>query len=319
MNDMLPEEQDLQYEELIALLRRVNLNPLFVDSRERTQILAQARARLFPTDPKASQLDTHEMQELGSLQSKPKTGRGAQYRRGRLVHLLNMLAAVLVIAALIGSAILLFGPRSPLHQDSSGAAPPRGPVSTPVVTLVKVPDLRGMSWQDAYRTATHAGFQLKSQDGSTAGVVVNQSPCPTCQASSGTTIEVQMQVQKATVPALPKNSQLATVEQILSSRGFTYRVVPDGTDPTLQPNTVSKIDPPSGSSVVQGSKISIYVVNYTNGTPAVAPSPSPTVKPSPTPDPTPKPSPSPSPTPKPSPSPSPTPSPSPSPSPSPGH
>ena len=118
------------------------------------------------------------------------------------------------------------------------------------------------------------------------------------------------------MPSLPKNSSLATVEQILISNGFTYTVIPDGTDPNLPPNTVSRISPPSGSSVVLGSKISIYVVNYANGAPVVTPPPLPTARPSPIPSPTPKPSPTPSPTP--SPKPSPTPSPIPSPTPDPG-
>ena len=55
MNDMLPEEQDPQFEELITLLRQADLNPPLIDPTEHAQILSQARARLFPTDSEVSQ------------------------------------------------------------------------------------------------------------------------------------------------------------------------------------------------------------------------------------------------------------------------
>ena len=50
MNDILPEEQDPEFEELITLLREADLNPPFIDSTEHAQIISHARARLFPTD-----------------------------------------------------------------------------------------------------------------------------------------------------------------------------------------------------------------------------------------------------------------------------
>jgi hypothetical protein len=126
MNDMIPEEQDPQYEEVIALLRRVNLNPLFVDSKERTQVISQARARLFHTEPEGStyeDIPSAKMRGLGSFPSKSKGRRDKQIGSGRLTHLLNVLAAVLVIAVLIGSALLIFGPWSPFRKDHTDTAP----------------------------------------------------------------------------------------------------------------------------------------------------------------------------------------------------
>jgi hypothetical protein len=131
MNDMLPEEQDPRFEELITLLQHVNLNPLFVDPTERSHILSQARARLFPTD---SEVSKPELSERVSFPSKPKALADKPPRQDRrLIHLVAMLAAVLVVAVLIGTTLLLFGPWSPLQKDRSGAAPPIGPVGTPVV------------------------------------------------------------------------------------------------------------------------------------------------------------------------------------------
>ncbi len=127
MNDMLPEEQDPQFEELITLLRHADLNPPLIDPTERAQILSRARARLFPTDPEASQpehMPAHEMQELGSLPSMPKARVDKQYRSGRFVRLLSVIAAVLVIGALIVTDLLIFRP-----WTSSTSRPPIRPVT----------------------------------------------------------------------------------------------------------------------------------------------------------------------------------------------
>jgi hypothetical protein len=126
MNDILPEEQDPQFEELITLLREADLNPPFIDPAEHAQIISRARARLFPTDYEVAQL---AVQEPGSLPSKSSVRRS---KHGQLIHLVNMLAAVLVVAALIGSVLLLFGPWSPLRQDRTGSVPHIGPVGVPV-------------------------------------------------------------------------------------------------------------------------------------------------------------------------------------------
>jgi hypothetical protein len=111
LDDMLPEEQDPQYEELIALLQRANLSPLVVDPAQRAHILSRARSRVMQVDPEVSiteHLPVPEIRELASLPSRPKARVDKQHRGGRLVHLLNELAAVLAVAALIGSALLIF-------------------------------------------------------------------------------------------------------------------------------------------------------------------------------------------------------------------
>ncbi len=238
----------------------------------------------------------------------PRSGAVPQNKRS--LRFVSIITVLILLATLILLGFSIYVGYNVFNNSKSG-------VPTPVVSLVKVPDLKNMTWADASSTATSAGFQLKSKDGRTDGVVLSQSPSAGLQASSGSTILVQMGVQKATVPTIPQNSSLATVEQILMSSGFTYTVQSDGTDPNLQPNTVSRISPTSGSSVPANTKITIYVVNYTNGTPAVTPASSPPAKPSPSPSPTPKPRPSPSPSPSPSPNPSPSPMPSPTPDPTP--
>lgn len=137
-DDLLPEEQDPQYEELIALLRQANLNPMLVDPTERAQLLARARGRLFQTDPEVStpeDIPVLEVSEFASFPSKPKALADKQHRGRRLIRLVNELVAVLVVIALIGSALLLFWHRLPSTGDHSRqvpTAPPIGPVGTPV-------------------------------------------------------------------------------------------------------------------------------------------------------------------------------------------
>ena len=222
----------------------------------------------------------------------------------------SFITILIVLATLILLAFSIYVAYRVVNSSKSA-------VPTPIVTFVQVPDLTGMTWQDALNTATNAGFKLTSQDGSKDGVVVSQAPIAGEKTTNGSTIEVVMKVQKSTVPAIPQNGSLATVELLLTNSGFTFTVQPDGTNPALQPNTVSRINPAPGTYVPANTKITIYVVNYTNGTPVAKPSPSPTAKPSPSPSPTAKPSPTPtpslSPTPTPNPSPSPTLDPTPTP------
>ncbi len=109
-DDMLPEEQDPEFEELITLLRQADL----IDPDEQAQVIANARDRLFP---RSHEITQHEMPELGSFPNKPGLHSGTS---GRLVRLINVIAAVLVVAALIGSALLLF---SPLREGLLGTTP----------------------------------------------------------------------------------------------------------------------------------------------------------------------------------------------------
>jgi Viral BACON domain len=135
MNDLLPEEQDPQFEELIMLLRQADLNPQIIDLSTHEQIISQARARLFHTEPEGStyeDLPTSKMSGLGSIPSKSKGRRDKQIGSGRLTHLLNVLAAVLVVAVLIGFSLLIFGPWSTLQRGRAGTTQSIGPVGTTV-------------------------------------------------------------------------------------------------------------------------------------------------------------------------------------------
>ena len=117
IDERQPEEQDPQYEELMTLLQKVNLDPRLVDPQERTHILSQARTRLFQANPeifKSEHRAAPALREPGSLPSKLTALAGKPLRGERLPHVLNMLAAVLVISVLFGASLLIFRYRQPL-------------------------------------------------------------------------------------------------------------------------------------------------------------------------------------------------------------
>ncbi|HLJ33880.1 MAG TPA: protein kinase [Ktedonobacteraceae bacterium] len=178
---------------------------------------------------------------------------------------------------------------------------------SPVVPGLPVPNLIGLSYQNALTAATNAGFKLQTS-GTTSGVVTKQSPPNGTNAASGSTIVVEFGPAPKKTVIVPNGLlgiPVTEAESMLTSAGIPYTLVHTHiTDPTKPQNYVAQVSPPSGQSIAVGSPVQLYVGNDTSVTPTVTPgvtpTPSPTTKPSPspTPSPTPSPSPSPSPTPK---------------------
>ncbi len=116
LDDLLPEEQDPQYEELITLLQQANHSATLVDLTRRAQTLARVRARLVHTDLKASFNGSLPVAAGGGLASppgKPEVRTGTQRPGRQFVRLLNALAAVLVVGALVGAMLLLLASHRP--------------------------------------------------------------------------------------------------------------------------------------------------------------------------------------------------------------
>jgi len=172
---------------------------------------------------------------------------------------------------------------------------------TPTPTTVIVPNLVGDTWQQALQEAGNAGLKLHSHDGNQSGVVSSQNPAAGLSEARNSTVDVQMGAgtvtPSVTVPANLANQPLGTVEQLLTNAGLNFTIQDAGVDTTRQPNTVIRVDPPGGAQVTPGATVTIYVVNYDHGTPAVTPTATPTPTPTPRPTPTPSPTPDPSPTP----------------------
>lgn len=172
------------------------------------------------------------------------------------------------------------------------------PTPTPTVTVqVSVPYLIGLSYQAAQTQAASAGFQLKVDNGLTSGIVKSQSPQPGDKAPKGSTIAVHLQAALI-IPDGLVGDTLSAAEAALTQAGisnYEEKTANPAIDPTKGPNIVVQVRPASGTIINGNSVVKLYVVNRTDITPTVAPTPTPTLAPTPTP--TPKPTPTPSPTP----------------------
>jgi len=234
-------------------------------------------------------------------------------RFASIITVLILLATLL----LLGFSIYLAAELNYIHIPGLNIS---NTTSTTVIDQFTVPDLRGLTYQDALTKAKSKGFVLQVPDGIMTGVVMNQSPLPNLLAAKGAAIIVKFGLATQPTVVVPPNlvgNTLSGAEQILNNAGILYNVRPAGLDSTKKQNIVSKVDPASGNSILKGEHIILYVVNYFDGTPTVTPNPSPeptatatataTATPTATPSPTPTVTPSPTPTATPDPVPDPTP------------
>jgi eukaryotic-like serine/threonine-protein kinase len=228
--------------------------------------------------------------------------------------------ASIVTALILLATLLLLGFSIYLAAQLGFVRLPWFGGSTPTPTIpaqIPVPDLRGKTYQDVFTIATNAGFKLKATNDITTGIVINQAPLPSQLALKGSAIQVTfgpVTQQTVVVPPNLVGNTLSGAEQILTNAGIRYFVQPDGTNPNNStPNIISKVDPPSGTTIRKDLTVILYVQNFTNGTPTVAPTldPTPTKNPTPTPTHTPTPTPTHTPTATPTNTPTPTPSPTP--------
>jgi len=114
-DDLIPEEGEERYKQLITLLWRGLREPAAISSPEQSQIVARVRERLTQADDLASRPEAMPVQQPGQTGSRPRARTSAQ--RARMLRLVNGLAAVLVVGLLVGASLLLF--RSSLHQNGA--------------------------------------------------------------------------------------------------------------------------------------------------------------------------------------------------------
>lgn len=233
---------------------------------------------------------TYTPQTMDSGSTRPfRPGVQPEVRGGRI--------AGIITALIILATLLLLGFSFYLAVYLGFINLPFTNTPTPTPTTVIVPNLVGDTWQQALQAAGNAGLILHSYDGNQGGVVSSQSPPAGRSEARNSTVDVQMgagtTTPSVTVPANLANQPLGTVEQLLTNAGLNFTIQDAGVDATRQPNTVIRVDPPGGAQVASGATITIYVVNYDHGTPAVTPTATPTPTPSPTPSPIPDPTPDP--------------------------
>src|SRR5713101_8100303 len=188
-------------------------------------------------------------------------------RESRLAALISVFI-LLATLGMLGFGILLTARLGFLPFSNGGGT------QTPVVTQRDVPDLRGMTYQEAQQTTTSQEFQLTSENG-TVGLVSDQSPRPPAKGNTGDTIVVRMDPHETKVPpaTVLVSTTLDQAEQSLLGAGLKFTVLSAGPH-AGGPNMVSRVAPAPGSIVAIGSTVTIYVWNLTpNSTPTVTPTP----------------------------------------------
>lgn len=128
-DDLLPEESDAQYNELIALLQQSYRKPTYEDPHGREQILVRVRDQLGISVAQNDVLQ-QDVGELFPVYREPFPT--ASHRRSWISRLATQIAAVLVIVLLLGSFLLLLQSRMSLTGTHPILAPSVGPVGKPM-------------------------------------------------------------------------------------------------------------------------------------------------------------------------------------------
>jgi len=143
----------------------------------------------------------------------------------------------------------------------SAARNESAPVSTVAPSLLKVPDVRGMSMSDARLALETDGFEVfvETQHSKTVGAdrVISQAPSGDSQAESGSTVKivVSLGLDWREVPNTAGMTQ-ASAQATLKNAGFKVKVWTISSD-TVSPGRVIK--QVGGSRATAGWTIQIYV------------------------------------------------------------
>jgi len=136
--------------------------------------------------------------------------------------------------------------------------------------LVPVPSIVNLSYDPAAAILQGAGFVVarnEVEDGSAPGTVIAQSPGGTETAPRGSTVTLQVSKGPSTT-AVPDvtNLDVESASDTLVSSGLKVVVVSEDTaDPALDGVVVSQ-DPPGGSVVRAGARVTIFVGSFVSGT-----------------------------------------------------
>jgi eukaryotic-like serine/threonine-protein kinase len=132
---------------------------------------------------------------------------------------------------------------------------------------LSVPDVRGVSYEQAQATLEASGFQVARQDvesSQPAEVVVGQDPSPGETAARGSTVTLQVSSGPALVSVPDVTSQdEQSAKQQLQDAGFKPHPQKVDTDDPCLDGFVTDQDPAGGSEVEPGSDVTIFVGKYT--------------------------------------------------------
>ncbi|MFE0526613.1 Stk1 family PASTA domain-containing Ser/Thr kinase [Micromonospora parva] len=243
------------------VLKALSKNPLnrYQSAGEmRADLLRAAAGRPVLATPVLREAETVAMAPAGGGGGYPASGRGPQTgqiparvgdprQRKASSWLIAMFSAVGVLAVIALVAALLWN----MQQGKD---------------LKAVPTLTGKSQAVAIDEIRNAGFSPKVGDpvlasDCTKGNVVNQDPAPTSRLEQNGTVTIQVcgGVPEVRVPAGLKGSKRESAIARLTEAKLKYEV--KTVDDEASEDEVLAVDPPSGESVPEGTKIKLTVSN----------------------------------------------------------
>ena len=129
-DDSIPEERESQHAALVSMLRQAYRRPVQLTPEEQAQIIERAGQRLLLPDQAVSAGENQA--PVGTIASippeKPVATLVVSRRSRRITRFASMLAAVLVVAAIIGASLVLFNRRP---QEVVSSLPKSTPVGLP--------------------------------------------------------------------------------------------------------------------------------------------------------------------------------------------
>ncbi|MGB8347000.1 MAG: hypothetical protein WCD86_19080 [Ktedonobacteraceae bacterium] len=172
LDDLTSEEQ--QHEELVMDLRRALNKAASLSAEEQAKHLARVRERLFQSKQAGSEthdlllqpgiIASHEQRDGAPIEEGPILT--SPRRRSRFLHTVNMLAAVAVVCALIGSMLLVLThfhiPKTSQGYPGSGQTTSALPTTSPQITFAFIAFTEATSYPQALRIVTDLGLQPTS-------------------------------------------------------------------------------------------------------------------------------------------------------------
>lgn len=159
-------------------------------------------------------------------------------------------AAFLIVAVGFGLAALL-------HSCSSG------PQDVPL------PNFIGQNYDDVKNNPAYKNFKFitetKNDSTQKAGIILNQNPKAgtVVKSNSDVTLTINAGGKMVTIPDLTNKTQDEAVSN-LQQLNLTYDVLPVE-DANVAKGYVQNTDPPAGTQVAEGSKVSVYVSTGSTG------------------------------------------------------
>jgi len=169
LDDLIPEEE--QNEEFIASLRYALSKPAPLSGEEQARHVARVRERLFQSEQAGSEDKDLPLQSgiIASRCSRDGTpieegpALTSPRPRSRFLHTVNMLAAVAVVCALIGSMLLVFThlhiPKTPQGYPGSNQPASVAPTTSPKITFAAIAFTEATSYPQALQLVTDLGLQ----------------------------------------------------------------------------------------------------------------------------------------------------------------